>query len=93
MSINESDVAVGAAARIVLVVSGSIWKLETQDVILVESVPLQGIYDQSGLELVVKVSEAEYDFLTGPFLSGDETYGLVAREGPEDVRDLSLGGI
>ena len=67
--------------------------METQDVILVESVPLQGIYDQSGLELVVKVSEAEYDFLTGALLSGDEADGLVAREGPEDMRDLPLGGI
>lgn len=75
------------------VVGHCVGKLESDEVIAVKAVALQCVDDHSCLLGVLKVSKSEVDFQAILGLSRDETELLEAREGSEDVRDLSISRV
>jgi hypothetical protein len=76
-----------------LVVDNSVRELQTQDIVLVESVSLQSVYDKRSLQSCFEIGKTEDYFLTWFFLSWDQTDSFKTDEGPEDVSYLSFGSI
>lgn len=65
-------------------------KLQPPDVILVEAVPLQRIDHQRRLKVILKVCEAQNDFLIWVDLPWDQPHRLEPFERTKDVGDFTL---
>lgn len=64
------------------IVGDGVGELEAQDVVLIEAVPLEGVYDEGGLEGVFEVGETKENFFR---LLRNQTDRLEPRKRPENV--------
>ena len=73
-----------------LIVCDSVRKLKTQDVISVESVTLESVDNDSGLESRLEVSKTQNYFFPGFFLARDKSNSFESEERSEDVCHFSF---
>ena len=93
-SMSRRQASVRLAVMLVTIVDSRIRKLKTKDVVAVETVALQSVDDDRRLHCVFKISKTKDDFFSGLlFVPLDESDSLEARERPEEVRHLALGGV
>lgn len=62
-------------------------------VLAVETIALQSVDDDSRLDDRLEVCEADKRALSLALLARHQSERAIAREGPEHVRDLTLGGV
>lgn len=79
---------------VVPIVDGRVRKLKTQDVVAVETVTLESVNDDRGLNWVFEISEAKDDLLSRlPLVPLNQSDSLKPWERPKEMGDLSLGGV
>jgi len=76
-----------------LVVGNRIRKLETKNIIFIESIALERVDDQGCLEGVFEVGEAEVYLLSRLLFLGNQPHRLETRERPENMSYFSFRGV
>jgi hypothetical protein len=71
----------------------SIRELQTDNIVFVEAITLEGVDNHSCLFFCFKVCKAEMDFMTIFGFSWDETQLFEANKGPKDVSQFTLSSI
>ena len=84
---------IATLVALMLVVDGRVRKLQSQNIISIESISLQSINDDRCLQSWLEISKTKNDFLARLLLTRNETDSFEALEWPENVSDFPLRGI
>jgi hypothetical protein len=75
---------------LIFVISDSVRKLKTQNIIFVEAIALESVYDNRCLQSRFEISKAENNFIARFLFTRNQTNSLVTRKGSKNVRNFSF---
>ena len=78
---------------LVFIIGLGIRKLESKNVIAVETITLQSIDDNRSLKSRFKISETQNDFLTGLLLPRNESNSLESQKWSKNMWNFTLSGV